>query len=74
MKASFQLPHADFTRRERKRELFRDTLEAAVQTEASEDRQSLYTAIRKLAPKTPRLKTQVSGPQEQLLSQEEEDL
>ena len=74
MEASLQLPHADFTGRERKRELFGDTLEAAVQAEASGDRQSLYTAIRKLAPKTPRLKTQVRGPQGQLLSQEEENL
>ena len=60
--------------RERKRELFGETLEAAVQAEASGDRQSLYSAIRKLAPKTPRLKTQVRGPQGQLLSQEEENL
>ena len=60
--------------RERKCELFGETLEAAVQAEANGDRQSLYTAIRKLAPKVPRIKTQVRGSQGQLLSQEEENL
>ena len=60
--------------KERKCELFGDTLEAAVQAEANGDRQSLYTAIRKLAPKVPRIKTHVRGWQGQLLSQEEENL
>ena len=46
--------HKVFRRRgrERKRELFGDTLEAAIQAEANGDRQSLCTAMRKLAPKT----------------------
>ena len=59
--------------RERKRELFSQTLEGVAQAEQSGDKQSLYSAIRKLAPKAPKQKTQVKGSKGQLLNIEKEN-
>ena len=73
--ASYLRLHKVFRKRgrDRKRELFGETLEAAVLAENNGDKQSLYKAIRKLAPRVPRVRTQVRGSRGQLLSQEEEN-
>ena len=73
--ASYLRLHKVFRKRgrERKRELFGETLEAAVLAENNGDKQSLYKAIRQLAPRVPRVRTQVRGSGGQLLSQEEEN-
>ncbi len=58
--------------RRKRRDLFEGCLADAAQAEKAGDRQSLYNAIRRLAPRTARPRTQLRGDRGQLLSSTEE--